>query len=234
MVQGGRRVRPDQMMTFPIQVQCDLRKGFQFAWCGPTAQPCTPAWAKAFIPHCRIHLRNTSECDGSQVFNVVGYQLHVVSHTGPRQARTATRSSSSAGSKRGHAAGCALGDRALSSTDWAHELPATLGTSDTCLSKGRPPGTPSQLSAGAAHRRGVSPSLLAGPLGSAMGPCSCLRLGLKRAVAAGLVVFNAWGQRDYRIILGRVRSSDSSDRTRCHLGHTPIGEEVSYEVQKIE
>ncbi|KAJ1187454.1 hypothetical protein NDU88_004230 [Pleurodeles waltl] len=106
---------------------------------GPTAQTRTPAGTEAFIPHCRIHLRIASECDGTQVFNVVGYQLQAVSHTGPLQARTATPSSSSAGSKPGHAAGRALGDWALSSTNWAHELPARLGATDTRLCKGRLP-----------------------------------------------------------------------------------------------
>ncbi|KAJ1092334.1 hypothetical protein NDU88_005445 [Pleurodeles waltl] len=106
---------------------------------GPTAQPCTPAGTESFVPHCWIHLRIASECDGTQVFNVVVYQLQAVRHTGPRQARTATPSSSSAGSKPGHAGGHALGNRALSSTDWAHELPARLGATNTRLRKGRLP-----------------------------------------------------------------------------------------------
>ncbi|KAJ1200417.1 hypothetical protein NDU88_004241 [Pleurodeles waltl] len=242
MVQGGRRVQPDRMMPSPVQAQCDLRRGFQFAWCGtcygsaspltgsdyydnqhdeliqgaptgslgpghgvtaeqartpylilgPTAHPCTPAGTEAFVPHCWIHLRVASECDGTQVFNVVGYQLQAVSHTGLRQACTATPSSSSAGSKSGHAAGRALGDRALSSTDWAHELHVRLGASNMRLRKGwlpggRPRSSPPALPTAGVFLRTFSQGLaapIAGPLASVLGSHPCLRPGLQRAAAA--------------------------------------------------
>ncbi|KAJ1188631.1 hypothetical protein NDU88_005390 [Pleurodeles waltl] len=188
---------------------------------GPTAQLQTPAGTEAPVPHRRILLQHAGvQCYWAAVLSSKSRRSSSVPHRSPffvlswitvRPRRQARARQSGPVFRRSD-----------------HEPPVRLGASSTRLSEGwhlrgrlrsTPPSPPTTgVSLRTCSQR--SAATTAGPLGSTLGPRPCLRQGPERGAPpvgsnlrglwrllrtrhAGPVVLIAWGQGDYRIILGR-------------------------------